>query len=861
MKKYLFAVVMLTAVAMVSASEVAIVSYEPSETNLIVSSPDIQTIEKVLGGVESVPFATDGQYVLKLQWTGQSDYKVEISQYGLDYDLAGFNKVLVDVFIPDGAALFQSGGIIGIWSNNWLPGNWAGGNIVPTENNKWFTIEMNVSSFNPGLLNYISALVFENYGGSSGTIYVDNIRLVNNIPQVSAVGHDSRIDLCWNPIAGAQSYNIYRSNSATGPFAKMNASVYDLSAYSDFIGTNGQTKYYYVTSIVDSQESSGSEVVTAATFAMTDEQLLNSVEQATFRYFWDFAHPVGGLTRDYYNPGDVTNTCAIGGTGMGLMAICVGAEREFVGREDAAKRILKILTFLQDKAVRFHGAWSHFADGTTGQALPVINQYDDGADLVETSYVAQGLLTVRQYFDSNDPVETAIRSKATTLWEEIDWYWFLRRSESGYENNESLFWHWSSNYGWIMNMPIYGYNECMITYLLAIASPTHPIPASCYYNGWAGGWYRNGNTYYGIKQWAGGFDSPMFFVHYTHLGFDPRNKYDNFCNYFDNSRSISLIDRAYCSDNPKGFADYNEMVWGLTASWNPWGYGAHAPGAADNGTISPTAALSSTPYTPAESIATMKYFYHNYGSKVWNAFGFVDAFNPTENWYPRGYISIDQGPIIVMIENYRTGLCWNLFMSNAEIPQMLENIGWATRADNGLNYEYYQGTWDFLPDFDSLTPIAKGRADNFDIGLRQQDDNFAFRFTGFIEVPANGGYTFYTSSDDGSKLYIDENLVVSNDGLHGMQEQSGYIYLLAGKHSITVTCFEKDGSEELSVSYEGPDISKKRVPVNVLFRCNLAGDFNQDCRIDMYDLKMLTANWLNNYSFVDFSKMAENWMQ
>jgi hypothetical protein len=683
------------------------------------------------------------------------------------------------------------------------------------------------------------------------------------IAGLTASGHDSRIDLVFQPVtvSGLDGYNVYRSRYENGNYTKINSSIHNVSVYSDFIGDNVRPYWYYVKPVISGVEGESSVKVTATPYAMTDAQLLNSVEEATFRYFWDFAHPVSGLTRDYYNPGDVTNTCAIGGTGMGLMAICIGAERGFVSRTDAAARILKILNFLQNTTPRYHGAWAHFADGTTGQTLPVINPNDDGADLVETSYVAQGLLTIRQYFNSSDPVEIAIREKATALWEGIDWYWFLRRSESGYENNESLYWHWSPNFGWTMNMPIHGYNECMITYLLAIASPTHPIPASCYYNGWAGGWYRNGNTYYGIKQWVGGFDLPMFFVQYTHLGFDPRNKYDNYCNYFDNSRSISLIDRAYCVENPKGFTDYNDLVWGMTASVNPWGYSAHSPGDADNGTISPTAALSSMPYTPDESIATLKYFYHHYGDNIWNAFGFVDAFNPTQNWFAAGQISIDQGPIMIMIENYRTGLCWNLFMANPEISTMLENIGWATRADNGLKYEYYEGTWNLLPNFDSLTPVVQGRANNFDIGLRLRNDNFAFRFTGYIDLASNGGYTFYTSSDDGSKLYIDGNLVVNNDGLHWMQEQSGYVYLLAGKHQIVVTYFEKDGSEELLVSCQGPGISKKQVPVNKLFRCNIAGDFSQDCSVDMDDLEILSLNWLNNYTFLDFSVMAENWMK
>ncbi|MEE8320210.1 MAG: glucoamylase family protein, partial [Gammaproteobacteria bacterium] len=323
----------------------------------------------------------------------------------------------------------------------------------------------------------------------------------------------------------------------------------------------------------------------------------------------------------------------------------------------------------------------HFVNGVTGAAIP-FGTYDDGADLVETAYVAQGLLTVRQYFDNTgDPTETAVRDLATQLWEDIDWYWHLRRDDPAYADNESLFWHWSPNYGWQMNMPIRGYNECMITYLLAIASPTHPIPAGCYYHGWADNIDdANGRDFYGetlpVGSYYSGYGGPMFFAHYTHLGFDP-NWSDAYCNYHYNNRQIALSDRAYCAANPGGFAGYSNLVWGLTASYNPYtGYKAHCPVDVDDGTITPTAAISSIVYTPDESIATLKHFYHTYGPLgLWGPFGFVDAFNLNyPDWYANGYIAIDQGPIVVMIENYRSGLCWDLFMANPEITSMMAAI-------------------------------------------------------------------------------------------------------------------------------------------------------------------------------------------
>jgi len=218
--------------------------------------------------------------------------------------------------------------------------------------------------------------------------------------------------------------------------------------------------------------------------------------------------------------------------------------------------------------------------------------------------------------------------------------------------------------------------EAMMVYLLAIASPTHPVPAALYENGWAGNAsYVNGKTFYGYKQWVG-YDKggPLFFTHYSFLGFDPRDKADQFCNYFDNNRNISLINRAYCADNPHNYSGYSALAWGLTASDDPWGYQAHSP-TDDNGTITPTAAISAMPYVPEESIAALKHFYHEYGERLWGPFGFYDAFNINENWFADTYLAIDQGTIVPMIENYRSGLLWNYFMLNPEIQPMLEAVG------------------------------------------------------------------------------------------------------------------------------------------------------------------------------------------
>jgi hypothetical protein len=692
---YISAVVLAVSLSLVAgafAETVALLAgYEPSETGVSVTSGEV-TITKLQGGTTdgtygAVPEAMDGDYVLGLIWTGQGDRKVEIRhEFADSFDLDGNDFIRVDCWFGTESAMpVDPDGIVGIWDDvfGWTQSS------NPSATGEWFTAQFDVSGFSNTGLDHISALLWENMGSSgdsSGTIFIDNLRLVSGSPRgLIGTGHDSRIDLRWEEVtvAGLQGYNIYRAGSLEGPYSKLNSSVHTVSVYSDFLGVNGQTYFYYVTSVLGG-ETEPSEVVWATSAAMSDEELLTSVQEASFRYFWDFGHPVSGLAREGLTHG--RDICTIGGTGMGLMNIVVGVERGFISRVQGAERILKMLTFLDEKASRYHGAWSHWLNGSTGETIPFggSGAEDNGGDLVETSFLVEGILVVRQYFDdTEDAVETQIRNRAGEMWEEVEWDWYRR-----YPEGEILYWHWSEDYGWAMDMTITGYNEAMIAYLLAIASPTHAMPASSYYNGWAReSWYQNNDpVYYGIKQWVGtSYGGPLFFTHYSNLGFDPRYKSDAYCNYFDNSRNISLLHQAYCIDNPGNYEGYSALVWGLTASTNPWSYSAHAPVYNDNGTITPTAAISAMPYTPIESIATLKHFYHTYGDRLWGPFGFRDAFNVEEdpNWFSDTYLAIDEGTIAVMIENYRTQLCWDLFMSNPEIGPMLEDIGWTCSGPEG----------------------------------------------------------------------------------------------------------------------------------------------------------------------------------
>lgn len=403
---------------------------------------------------------------------------------------------------------------------------------------------------------------------------------------------------------------------------------------------------------------------------ITDDELLTKIQQQTFKYFWDFGHPVSGLSRERITSGEIVTT---GGSGFGVMSIIVGIERGFITRQEGVDRLETIVNFLAQNADRFHGAWPHWLNGTTGAVYP-FSDNDDGADLVETAFMIQGLLTVRQYLNSSNSQELGIINTINSLWQAVEWDWFTQGGQ------DVLYWHWSPNVGWAMNMKITGWNEALVIYVLAASSTTHTISKDVYTKGWArDGSIINSNnyTYYGytlpLRDDMGG---PLFFAHYSFLGLDPRNLSDQYADYWEQNVTHTKINRAYCVDNPLKYVGYNEHCWGLTASDGFSGYSAHSPNN-DKGVISPTAAISSLPYAPVESMEAIKHFYYLLGDKLWGEYGFYDAFDITNDWVADSYLAIDQGPIVVMIENYRTGLLWNLFMSAPEVQSGLTKLGFS----------------------------------------------------------------------------------------------------------------------------------------------------------------------------------------
>jgi len=397
---------------------------------------------------------------------------------------------------------------------------------------------------------------------------------------------------------------------------------------------------------------------------ISDNELLTLIQKQTFKYFWDFAHPVSGMARERNTSGDIVTT---GGTGFGVMSIVTAVSRNFISKDEGIARIQKILAFLKT-ADKFHGVFPHWINGNTGKVQP-FSIKDNGADLVETAFLMEGLLVARQYFNANVPAEMNLRSDINTLFNAVEWDWFRKNGE------EKLYWHWSSNYFWDINLPVKGWNEALMVYVLSASSTTHTIPKSVYDTGWAGnGSIKNGNSYYGVQLPLGTANGgPLFFEHYSFMAINPTSLSDSFANYETQVKAHTKINYNYCVADPLKFG-YSKDCWGLTASDINGGYAASSPNN-DKGYIAPTAAISSLPYAPEESLQAIRFFYYKLGDKIWGEYGFKDAFSLQDPWFAQSYLAIDQGPQIVMIENYRTGLIWNLFMSCPEVKSGLVKLG------------------------------------------------------------------------------------------------------------------------------------------------------------------------------------------
>lgn len=414
----------------------------------------------------------------------------------------------------------------------------------------------------------------------------------------------------------------------------------------------------------------------AADAFASDDDLLDYLQRTHFNYMWEGAEPTSGLAPERIHldgdyPQNDQAVVTIGGSGFGIAGLVAAIDRGFITRQQGLERLQKIVGYLA-AADRFHGVWPHWLDGPTGKVKP-FGVKDNGGDLVESSFLMTSLLIVREYFKEGTEPEKALAQQIDQLWREMEFDWYTQGGQ------DVLYWHWSPSYGWEMNFPLEGYNECLIAYILGASSPTHAIAPDAYHKGWArSGAIVSDKQYMGLPlvlkhNGAEATGGPLFWAHYSYIGLCPRGLSDRYADYWQLVCNHARTDYLYCVSNPKGFKGYGEDCWGLTASYSPGGYSAHAPNN-DLGVITPTAALSSMPYTPEESMRAARHFY-SLGERYRGKYGFYDAFSIQDNWVLPRYLAIDQLTIAPMIENYRSGLLWRLFMGAPEVQEGLKRLG------------------------------------------------------------------------------------------------------------------------------------------------------------------------------------------
>lgn len=572
-------------------------------------------------------------------------------------------------------------------------------NYLGKEKDGWSELRIPLSDFRGVKLEVseqLKGIVFEQdkSDGQQHQLFLDQIDLraekepalsaATKAQLISAKGFERHVDISWKPVTDPAICGtiIERSKDGTN-FQAVGFKPYWMSRYADYCGEEFGTYHYRIRFLSYNDELSAySESLSAKTRPLTDDELLDMVQEACSRYYYDGAESDSGMTLESV-PGD-PHMVAVGASGFGIYTLVVAASRSFIPREKVAEHLLKILSFLE-RADRFHGAMPHYYNGLSGKPKLFFGPDDDGGDLVETSFLMQGLLTARQFFDKDTAQEKLIREKITKLWEAVEWDWYKQTADSHF-----LYWHWSPTCGWKIHHPLIGWNETQITYLLGIASPKHPIAPEMYYSGFAsleksaqeyrgngaGKMYKNGEYYYGQRLDVGGFSGgPIFFTHYNFLGMNPHGLRDRYTDYFENSKAICEINLRYCQANPQKHQGYGESGWGLTASDGPWAYNPDEPRPeGDKGKLTPTGAIASMPYLPGPAISALKDYYRKYGSFLWGEYGFRDAFSLDDNWVNDLYMGLNQGPMVVMIENYRSGLPWKLFGSNPEIKKMRSRV-------------------------------------------------------------------------------------------------------------------------------------------------------------------------------------------
>jgi hypothetical protein len=395
-------------------------------------------------------------------------------------------------------------------------------------------------------------------------------------------------------------------------------------------------------------------------------ETLASFQRGAFEYFWLGSHPKSGLPRDRLRADGrpIHEITSISGIGFGFLAIVVGVHRGWITPAEGLDRANKVLSSL-GKICRYHGAFPHFVNSETCELIPFA-KFDDGGDLVETALLLQGMVCAREYFSGSTFAERTLQTAVTEITHTVDWNWYTR------DENGPLWWHWSPRHHWARNLPITGWNEALICYVLAAGSSRHPIDAARYHSGWArGGAISNGHEYLGTRLPLGEpFGGPMFLSQYSFCTLNPIGLSDAYCeDYSEQVRAHALINYLYCRGHYE-----DAQGWGLSACDGPRGYLVNSP-TNDNGVIAPTAALSSLPFLPIEASAAADRFRDWQGGRLLGRFGLMDSFRPSTKWLSKTHLAINQGPIVAMAENYRSGLLWKLMMGAPEVTRGLKRLG------------------------------------------------------------------------------------------------------------------------------------------------------------------------------------------
>ena len=778
---------------------------------------------------------TERDYFLRVAWTDHSDkylsIRHEFASEVIDYDKADF--IMMDLYVPEGQRVSS----VDMKLERKVYPN-ISRKIV---NGGWSTITIDVRQLKGKTSSTLDELrLFTSDAG--GELYVDNIRLVSASPEPVEINsiHDA-VEVAWRHIDQSfwledfEGYNVYRSAANSDMKEKLNTDPVTVSAYIDFDANHDQEARYYVSSVIGREESELSYVGKAMATKLTDEEFLESLQRTTFRYMTDYMHPHSGMTRISFQKEKQSNNCGPFHTGMATMAIVAGVENEFIDRVDAARRVVKMLRFMKS-AERFQTGWPRWIRCHTG-TIAGLSSPDDGANLSDTGMFLQGVLVAREYFTEHNALEAEIRELASELYHTVDFNFF--RDFDGETQGDVLMWHWSQTTGFEESLLLRSFQETFGVYILALGSPTHPIPPELYHTGWAAGGGNNyngyingmlsrhdktGELYNGNRLWGGNKHEPLYSIHHNYIAIDPRNLRDNYVSLWDTAHSRLDLQYNYGLMNPVNHSNYSGLEWGIMADHDPWGYQRHEvegkPGIDDNGTISMGALVASMPYLPEKILPTLRHLYDKYQGKIYGGYGFYDSYNKDANWWSadnRKYVSLNPTSNFVGIENYKSGLIWELYDKAPEIQEAYKRGGLIRDPDAGLMVSYFESdsNWDEnnLPDLSDEDPKWALQVSSFHATPRDYHKNFALLYDGYLTVEQAGEYTFYTDSHSPHTLSVAGKKVITGKP---DSENTGKVHLQKGEHPISAEFFLSTERRKFTVSYEGPGLEKQVIPVKQL---------------------------------------------